>query len=110
MKVHTLVLEAFVGKKPEGQECRHLNGNPADNRLVNICWGSHRQNVADSMRLGTNARGKTHYKAKLTEDDVREIRRRHKRGENMTVCAKQKGVTQSNVSCITTGKTWKHIT
>src|SRR4051812_23303084 len=34
--VHHLVLEAFVGPKPDCMECRHLNGNPADNRLENL--------------------------------------------------------------------------
>jgi HNH endonuclease/NUMOD4 motif len=32
LRVHRLVLEAFVGPCPPGQECRHLNGNPSDNR------------------------------------------------------------------------------
>jgi hypothetical protein len=36
--VHRAVLMAFVGPCPEGHEARHLNGEPNDNRLSNLCW------------------------------------------------------------------------
>jgi hypothetical protein len=51
--VHKLVLIAFVGPAPEGYECRHLNGDPADNRLENLCWGSRSENIQDAVRHGT---------------------------------------------------------
>lgn len=50
--VHHLVLEAFVGPKPPGMECRHLNGNPADNRLANLQWGTSSENSYDVVRHG----------------------------------------------------------
>src|SRR3989442_771331 len=46
-KVHTLVLEAFVGPRPEGAVCRHLNGDARDNRPENLVWGTHKQNSDD---------------------------------------------------------------
>lgn len=53
--VHTLVLEAFVGRRPfEDFVARHLNGNPRDNRAKNLTWGTQKENVADSVRHGTN--------------------------------------------------------
>ena len=48
--VHHLVLLAFVGKCPYGQETRHMNGNPKDNRLVNLRWGTHKENMEDKKR------------------------------------------------------------
>lgn len=51
--IHQLILETFVGPAPHGMECRHLNGNPADNRLQNLAWGTRRENVADSIKHGT---------------------------------------------------------
>lgn len=50
---HVLVLEAFVGPRPEGMETRHLDGNPKNNRLENICWGTPVENAADKKRHGT---------------------------------------------------------
>lgn len=36
-------------------ECRHLNGNPVDNRLENLCWGTHSENEYDKHRGRTVA-------------------------------------------------------
>lgn len=52
--VHRLVLEAFVGPCPAGMECRHLNGNPSDNRLENLAWGTKRENGYDRVLHGMN--------------------------------------------------------
>lgn len=61
--VHHLVLEAFVGLRGEGQECRHLNGDPGDNRLENLCWGSSSENSFDVVRHGNHPFAfKTHCK------------------------------------------------
>ena len=47
MKVHQMVLSAFVGPLPEGKVTRHLNGVPSDNRLANLEYGTYRQNLRD---------------------------------------------------------------
>jgi hypothetical protein len=52
--VHRLVLITFVGPCPEGQECRHLDGEAANNRRENLAWGTHAENMADQVRHGTN--------------------------------------------------------
>lgn len=51
--VHKLVLNAFVGPAPDGYECLHINGNPADNRLQNLRWGTRSENIKDAVRHGT---------------------------------------------------------
>ena len=43
--VHQLVLEAFIGSRPEGFEVLHLNHDPADNRLVNLKYGTRSENL-----------------------------------------------------------------
>lgn len=53
-RVHILVLETFVGPRSPGQECRHLNGDPADNRLANLAWGTSTENAQDTIRHGRN--------------------------------------------------------
>lgn len=35
-KVHRLVMEVFVGPRPDGMDIDHLNENPRDNRLCNL--------------------------------------------------------------------------
>ncbi len=48
--VHQLVAEAFIGPRPEGQVVRHLNDDPLDNWLENLEYGTHEQNMKDSVR------------------------------------------------------------
>jgi HNH endonuclease/NUMOD4 motif len=59
-RVHQLVMEAFIGPCPEGQQVRHLNGDPTDNRLKNLMYGTSSENRLDSVYHGT------HYSARKT--------------------------------------------
>lgn len=52
-RVHRLVLEAFIGLCPKGKECRHLDGNPSNNKLENLTWGTSKENASDQFRHGT---------------------------------------------------------
>lgn len=49
LRVHRLVLEAFVGPCPPGMETRHLDSDPAHNCLRNLCWGTKAENGADRV-------------------------------------------------------------
>jgi hypothetical protein len=51
VKVHTLMLVTWVGPRPPGEECRHLNNVKTDNARRNLCWGTPEQNRHDS-RMG----------------------------------------------------------
>ncbi|QOH59937.1 hypothetical protein C6Y44_27920 (plasmid) [Rhodococcus rhodochrous] len=59
--VHHLVAEAFLGERPEGLQVRHLDGNPANNHVTNLLWGTGGENNRDAVRHGT------HYAASKTE-------------------------------------------
>lgn len=52
--VHRLVGAAFLGPIPEGLETRHLNGDGFDNRLANLKYGTHTENMQDSIAHGTH--------------------------------------------------------
>lgn len=47
--LHHLVLETFVGLRPEGMEGCHENANPADCRLANLRWDTPEANVQDKI-------------------------------------------------------------
>lgn len=51
-RVHVLVLEAFDRPRPKGAVCRHLDGNPINNHLSNLAWGTHKENTEDRKRHG----------------------------------------------------------
>ena len=52
-KVHHLVLEAFVGPRPDGFEACHANGNASDNSAWNLRWDTCEANHLDKVRHGT---------------------------------------------------------
>lgn len=63
--VHTLVLEAFVGPRPEGMEaCHSPDRNPANCAATNLRWDTPSANNLDKIAHGTMPRGETHYTAK----------------------------------------------
>lgn len=51
--VHVLVMRAFVGPRPTGFHTCHNNGDPADNRLVNLRYDTPSSNAFDSVDQGT---------------------------------------------------------
>lgn len=64
--VHELVLEAFRGVRPvAGQECRHLNDLPRDNRLPNLEWGTKSENALDRSRNGCHGKPLDRHKARV---------------------------------------------
>lgn len=49
--VHHLVLEAFVGPKPDGMEgCHYPDSDKSNNRLENLRWDSQQENAKDRWR------------------------------------------------------------
>jgi hypothetical protein len=107
--VHHLVLDAFTGPCPPGEEARHGPGGALDNRLVNLCWGTHAENEADRVRDGTSNRGERQWQARLTREQVMECRRRYAAGESQGVLAAEFGVSGPTVSNAITGETWSWL-
>jgi len=52
--VHTLVMESFVGPRPEGMQVRHLDSNRANARADNLAYGTPAENQADRWLAGTH--------------------------------------------------------
>lgn len=50
---HRMVAEAWLGPCPKGQLVRHLDGNAGNNRVVNLAYGTHAENMQDAIRHGT---------------------------------------------------------
>ena len=54
MYVHTLVLEAFVGPRPDGLLGLHADDDPSNNALQNLRWGTQSQNILDCVANGNH--------------------------------------------------------
>lgn len=104
--VHRLVLLAHIGGPLEGQECRHLNGDPKDNRLENLTWGTAAENMADRVLHGTSNRGERNGMRKLTLEEVRLIKTSKEPNETL---AKKYNVLPAAIRRIKSGARWGHI-
>lgn len=105
--VHRLVLLAFVGEPPDGRnDVRHLDGNPRNNQLANLAWGSQSENEEDKRRHGTALLGVRHFAAKLDDDAVRVIRSSDESG---VALALRFGVSRATITSVRCGKTWRHV-
>jgi hypothetical protein len=108
--IHTLVLEAFVGPRPPGQEARHGNNNRFDNWLTNLCWGTRTENAHDKIAHGSDPALERNGRARLTNIQVLEIYRRAVAGECQKDLATEFGVSWVTISHIKKGQTWAELT
>ena len=102
--VHRLVLEAFVGKCPEGLECCHNDGDATNNHLDNLRWDTHLANQRQRTNFINTKRGENHPHAKLSDIDVVEIRNLAKQGVLQRIIANKYKIDQSYVSYIVNRK------
>lgn len=107
--LHQLVMEAFVGARPAGQVTRHLDGNPQNNALANLAYGTKLENGADVVAHGRSHQGSLHYKAKFSDETVALIKRRLAEGVLRSALAAEFGVSYETIRGIHSGKTWKHV-
>src|SRR5687767_12860617 len=52
-KVHALVLECFVGPRPEKHDACHNDGTRTNNVLSNLRWATRKENMRDAVGHGT---------------------------------------------------------
>lgn len=107
--VHRLVLQTFVGPRPQGHWCCHNNGKATDNRLENLRWDTPKGNSSDAKRHGTQVRGSRHGFAKLNEEKVREIIGMLMEEVPVTKIAKKFGVSTPTIIYIRDRRTWTHV-
>jgi hypothetical protein len=101
--IHKLVLEAFVGPRPDGHECCHGDGDPTNNCLSNLRWDTQLANYADKVKHGTHCAGERNGRAKLTPEVVRAIRDDPRVQREI---AADYGICQASVSHIKHQKRW----
>ena len=101
--VHHLVLEAFVGPRPPGKECRHFpDPSRTNNHISNLQWGTRSENNLDKRLHGTTSRAG----AKITIEEARRIREARANGEQIKSIAARYGLGRMAVRAIIQGKSW----
>ena len=106
---HRVAYELFVGPIPGGMNVLHRCDTPACVNPDHLFLGTPADRVRNRDEKGRAAAGEQHFRARLTEDDVRTIRARAAAGETQRPLAREYGVDQATISNIVTRKSWKHV-
>jgi hypothetical protein len=110
--VAPLVCAAFHGPKPSWRhEALHNNGDGYDDRADNLRWGTRLENQNDKDRHGRTPKGSKHWRSRLTEDQVLEIKRDLATGILQGAeLARKYGVPPQTISNIKNGLCWRWLT
>ena len=111
MRAHRYAAELASGEVPPESVAIHACDNPSCVRIHpnHVSFGSQQENIADKVRKGRQAKGETNGRAVLTEEDVRNIRKRLYSGEAGYKIAADYGIAPTNVTAIYHRRTWKHV-
>ena len=110
-RVHRLVARAFIPNPDNKPEINHKNGVKTDNRVDNLEWVTHEENITHATKTGLMPKGENCYKAKLTEEDVLKIIELLKINFlSMKQIARLFNVGPRQINYISQGKSWTHLT
>lgn len=107
--VHRLMFEAAHGPVPEGHEVAHTCDVRNCVRPSHLVAMTHEGNVNDMVTKERQQRGTMNPNAKLTEDSVREIRRRAAGGERRADLAAEFGVCIQLIDGVVKRRRWTHV-
>jgi hypothetical protein len=109
--VHRLVAMAFVPNPCGRPQVNHIDGVKTNNVPENLEWCTESHNQHHAIRLGliSHPLGDKRAFAKLTDNNVREIRAQIADGRNQREIAKAFGVCPSKITFIKQGRAWKHV-
>lgn len=112
VSAHRFAYALEHGPIPDGQVVRHTCDRPLCVNAAHLIAGTQAENCADTRERGNPFGGKIshagtdHPLARLTTQDVDEIRRRRTAGDLLRVIAADYGIGTSQVHRITTGQQW----
>ncbi len=113
--VHRLVAMVFIPNPDNKEYVNHINGIKTDNRVENLEWCTHQENINHAIATGlSNFKGANNPRALLTEADVLCIRKKFKsintsiRQFVLSICAEY-NIKESTVGDIIHQRNWKHL-
>lgn len=92
---------------PEGLSVCHTCDNPPCCNPRHLFVGSNLDNIADMVSKERHSHHESHHRAKLTADQVTEIRLRSSQGEHNAPLARVFNVSRTHVARIVNSSSWK---
>lgn len=108
-KAHRVSYAVFRREIPDGLFVCHKCDNPSCINPAHLFLGTQLDNMRDCKAKGRNPFGETVARHRLTEEQVKDIRRRDWLGETHSSIAKLYGVGRPHVSGICSGRYWRHL-
>jgi hypothetical protein len=110
MLAHRYMLEQFMGRELRADECAcHTCDNRACCNPVHLFAGTKADNNRDMRAKDRHARGERSAHARLTEQQVHQIRARRRAGEHAKLLAAEFGVSDRQVYYLARGQKWAHL-
>jgi hypothetical protein len=112
--VHRLVAEAFLRNPSNLPQVNHKNRDRKHNHVKNLEWVTCAENnrhtaVSGSYANRYHVRGEDSGKAKLTEDDVRQMRALSAAGHTHRMLSTAFGVSYTTAARVARRETWEHV-
>lgn len=112
VKLHRVIMETFIGPCPAGMQVNHKDGDKTNNTVENLEYVTCKENIRHCWSTGLHGtehcRGARNNKSKLSEGDVREIRRLSENTSQKQL-ALMFHVTATTICSIQKRRMWKHI-
>ena len=105
--IHLLVLNAFRGKKTNGYESRHLDGNNQNNNINNLEWGTKKDNANDKRKHGTMPIPHESKFTKLKPKNIPVIRELCQQGYSYCKVGRLFGTSHTTIKKIICGQRWR---
>ena len=113
LRAHRVSYELFNGPIPDGMFVLHSCDDPSCVNPDHLHLGNDSMNIREAYqrkrRIPLPSYGESNKHAKLTEDQVLEIRKLVAEGRTRASVVKQFGVSKSQVANIVTKKQWGHV-
>jgi hypothetical protein len=106
---HRASYEAFVGPIPKGMYVCHACDNVACVNPNHLFLGTQKQNLQDMVNKGRSTWGEKNPQAKLTEQQVKEIKQGFAEGKTDMELAKQFNMSRQGINSIRKGKLWSYV-
>lgn len=112
--IHRAVAETFIENTYNKEQVNHIDGNKHNNSVVNLEWCTRSENMKHAVLTGLRTThycdGEKAFGAKLTKENVSEIKKLYFRGKcTQKTLAKMFGCSRENIGAIVRGYSWKNV-
>lgn len=109
-QLHRLLALSFIPNPENKLFVNHINSIRSDNRIVNLEWCTHSENVLHSYMVGTSSnKGSNNGFSKLNEAHVLNIRKLYSQSYPTKLLTEIFQVHKNTIKSIVSRRSWSHI-